>query len=198
VYSNTKGGKFGKKTIGLIASGRIDKNYIDFSKKITKNYLIEALNKFRPDAFLIEEISRDNLNSKSKNKIFFCEFEIDSLLDFDSSYDEILLEDIKDKNYKPISEYPSSNRDLSFSIKDFSKCKILEKNILNYEHNLLKEVFVFDYYKNEKINEIKIGFRFIFQSSTSTITDLQVNQVIKEITDIAFSIGSIEIPGYSK
>jgi hypothetical protein len=50
----------------------------------------------------------------------------------------------------------------------------------------------------EKINEIKIGFRFIFQSSTSTITDLQVNQVIKEITDIAFSIGSIEIPGYSK
>jgi phenylalanyl-tRNA synthetase beta chain len=198
VYSNTKGGKFGKKTIGLIASGRIDKNYIDFSKKITKNYLIEALNKFRPDTYLIEEISRDNLNSKSKNKIFFCEFEIDSLLDFDSSYDEIVLEDIKDKNYKPISEYPSSNRDLSFSIKDYSKCKILEKNILNYEHNLLKEVFVFDYYKNEKINEIKIGFRFIFQSSTSTITDLQVNQVIKEITDIAFSIGSIEIPGYSK
>ena len=86
--------------------------------------------KFRPEKFLIEEISRDTLNSKSKNKIIFCEFEIDSSLELDGSFDDMMLDDISGKVYKPISEYPSSFRDLSFSIKDYSQCKLLEKFIL--------------------------------------------------------------------
>ena len=196
VYTNAGNGDSGKRTIGVIASGRIDKNFINFSKKITKNYLEEVLMKFRPEKFLIEEISRDTLNSKSKNKIIFCEFEIDSSLELDGSFDDMMLDDISGKVYKPISEYPSSFRDLSFSIKDYSQCKLLEKFILNYEHNLLKEVFVFDYYKNEKLKEIKIGFRLIFQSSKATITDNEVDIAIEEIISNALSIDhSISIPG---
>ena len=108
----------------------------------------------------------------------------------------MMLDDISGKVYKPISEYPSSFRDLSFSIKDYSQCKLLEKFILNYEHNLLKEVFVFDYYKNEKLKEIKIGFRLIFQSSKATITDNEVDIAIEEIISNALSIDhSISIPG---
>ena len=191
------GDSFGKRIIGIVASGRIDKNYINFSKKITKDYLGEILKKFRIENYLIEEISRDNLNSKSKNKIIYCEFEIDSSLNIDSSYDDLTLEDIHGKVYEPISEFPSSLRDLSFSIKDFSKCKLLEKYILNYENNLLKEVFVFDYYKNEKINEIKIGFRFIFQSKESTITDKEVDKVINSIIEGALKDDSVSIPGIS-
>ena len=197
VYTNTNDGKLGKRIIGIIASGRIDKNYINFSKKITKDYLKNVLEKFRPEKYPIEEVPRDTLNSKSKNKIIYCELEIDASLELDSSYDEILLQDIKDKTYDPISEYPSSFRDLSFSIKDYSKCKLLEKYILNFEHNLLKEVFVFDYYKNEKISEIKIGFRFIFQSKESTITDKDVEKVMKRIIDGALDHDSVKIPGIS-
>ena len=155
-------GMFGKRTIGVIASGRIDKNYINFAKKITKNYLEEVLNKFKPKKYLIEEVSRDNLNSKSKNKITYCEFEIDSSMEIDSTFDDFILDDLSDKVYTPISEFPSSFRDLSFSIKDYSKCKLLEKSILNYENEILKEVFVFDYYKNEKTNEIKIDLDLSF------------------------------------
>ena len=197
VYTNTNDGKLGKRIIGIIASGRIDKNYINFSKKITKDYLKNVLEKFRPEKYPIEEVPRDTLNSKSKNKIIYCELEIDASLELDSSYDEILLQDIKDKTYEPISEYPSSFRDLSFSIKDYSKCKLLEKYILNFEHNLLKEVFVFDYYKNKKISEIKIGFRFIFQSKESTITDKDVEKVMKRIIDGALDHDSVKIPGIS-
>ena len=175
----------------------MDKNYINFSKKITKDYLGEVLKKFKTENYLIEEISRNKLNSKSKNKIIYCEFEIDSSLSIDSSYDDLTLDDINGKVYDPISEFPSSLRDLSFSIKDYSKCKLLEKYILNYEHNLLKEVFVFDYYKNEKINEIKIGFRFIFQSKESTITDKEVDKVINNIIDGALKHDSVTIPGIS-
>tara|TARA_B100000963_G_scaffold355449_1_gene373720 strand:+ start:4613 stop:6523 length:1911 start_codon:yes stop_codon:yes gene_type:complete len=197
VYTNTSHGSNGKRIIGVIASGRVDKNFMHFSEKITKNYIEEVLTKFKPEKFSIEEISRDTLNSKSKNKIIFCEFEIDSSLEPENSFDDLVLDDISGKEYEPISEYPSSFRDLSFSIKDYSQCKLLEKFILNYEHNLLKEVFVFDYYKNDKLNEIKIGFRFIFQSKKSTITDKDVDKVMKNIIHGSLEHDSVSIPGIS-
>ena len=74
---------------------------------------------------------------------------------------------------------------------------MLEEVILNFNHSLLKEIFVFDYFKNEKLNEIKIGFRFIFQSNLKTITDEEVNKVINEIISVALSIDSVNIPGLS-
>ena len=68
---------------------------------------------------------------------------------------------------------------------------------LSFENRLLKEVFVFDYFNNSKKNEIKIGFRFIFQSTESTVTDVQVNEVINEVITSALKIESISIPGLS-
>ena len=87
------------------------------------------------------------IDKKSKNSIIYCEIEIDSSFSVDYSFDDLSINDISDKQYIPISEFPSSSRDLSFSIKDSSKCKALEEFILKYENNLLKEVFVFDYFR---------------------------------------------------
>jgi phenylalanyl-tRNA synthetase beta chain len=193
--TNTNESRVGKRTIGIIASGRVGKNYIDFSKKIKKNYLEEVLSKFRPEKYCIEEISRDTLNSKSKNKIFFCEFDVHSSIEFDSSFDDLVLADISGKKYSSISEFPSSFRDLSFSIKNYSMCKLLERFILSYKHNLLKEVFVFDYYENKEINEIKIGFRFIFQSKEFTIKDKDVDKVMKNVIEHALEHYSVTLPG---
>ena len=69
--------------------------------------------------------------------------------------------------------------------------------ILNFENKLLKESFVFDYYKNEKMEEIKIGFRFIFQSKNFTITDEEVDNVMNIIISGALTHNSISIPGLS-
>ena len=113
----------------------------------------------------------------------------------DGTHDDLSLKDIDNKKYIPVSEFPSSFRDLSFSIKDFSKCKTLEEYILKFENNLLKEVFVFDYFKNEKANEIKMGFRFIFQSNAHTITDKEVDDVMQTIINNALEIDSVSIPG---
>ena len=52
--------------------------------------------------------------------------------------------------------------------KDFSKLNQLNDYILNFDDEFLNEVFVFDYFHNEKHKEIKIGFRFIFQAKSST------------------------------
>lgn len=195
LYSNKEGA--GKRAIGIIASGRIGRNYIDFSKKINLEYFKKILNKLNSNKYEIEEISRKSLDSKLKNSIFYCEIEINSSFDVDYSFDNLSIEDISNKKYIPISEFPSSTRDLSFSVKDFSKSKILEEYILNFENKLLKESFVFDYYKNEKMEEIKIGFRFIFQSKNSTITDEEVDNVMNIIISGALNHNSISIPGLS-
>ncbi len=195
IYSNKD--RMGKRVIGIIASGRIDNNYLDFAKKINNNYLEQILTKLNSNKYEIENISRQSLESKSKNPIIYCEIEIDSSFEVNFSYDDLSIQDISNKKYFPISEFPSSKRDLSFSIKDFSKCKILEEFILNFENNLLKDVFVFDYFKNKKMKEIKIGFRFIFQSKDSTITDKEVDGVMNIIINKALEHDSVSIPGLS-
>ena len=193
IYSNKN--RMGNRVIGIIASGRVDKNYLDFSKKIDKNYFENILSKIENNKFTVEEISRQNLDSKLKDSIMYCEIEIDSCIEVDGIFDNVNLKDISNKKYIPVSEFPSSYRDLSFSIKDFAKCRILEEFILNFKNNLLKEVFVFDYFKNEKMREIKIGFRFIFQSKSSTITDKEVDEVMNIIIKDALKLESISIPG---
>jgi phenylalanyl-tRNA synthetase beta chain len=195
LYSNID--RKGKRVIGIIASGRIDRNYLYFSKKINNQYIESILKKINFSEYHIEEIHRQSLDTKSKDTIIYCEIEINSSLKLEGSFDDLIIQDINNKQYVPISEFPCSKRDLSFSIKDFSKCKDLEKLILNFKNSLLKEAFVFDYFKNENKNEIKIGFRFIFQSKNSTITDKDVDNVMKIIINSALYDDSISIPGLS-
>ena len=140
----------------------------------------------------IQLVSRELLKSKSKNKIFYLEIELNKSFKID--YPEIVNKDSNHK-YVPVSDYPSSNRDLSFSIKDFSKRGVLEEYFLNFEDEILKKVFIFDYYYNEKNSEIKIGFRFIFQSKTKTITDDEIDKVMNQIVRDTISIDGIIIPG---
>lgn len=185
-----------KKFIGIIASGRIDKNYEDFSKKLDKKYLSNLLKdiSYAKDKFNIEILSRENLHSKSKNTIVYAEFEIDQSFEFNYSAKKTIKNNI-DTNYTSISEFPSSSRDLSFSVTDFSKLEYLEEYILKFKDELIKEAFVFDYYLNEKNKEIKIGFRLIFQSTYSTIKEDQVNNIISEMINHTKKIDGISIPG---
>ena len=117
--------------------------------------------------------------SKSKNIIAYAEILLDE--SFNINYSDNNINIVSDLNFKytPISEYPSSTRDLSFSITEFSKSDELQEYLLNFKDNLLKDVFIFDYFYNEKKMEIKIGFRFIFQDNKSTITETKVNDINK-------------------
>jgi len=182
--------------LGIILSGRLGKNYKQFHKKINANYINDLLKDYIDERHLnIQEISRDNLNTKTKNKIIYFEVEIDKfsdrILDYESSSPP------KDGfiQYQPISEYPSSTRDLSFSIEDFSQLKKLQDLLLSTEYDMLKEVFVFDYFEDKKNNLLKIGFRFIFQLSNKTITDKEVDNIMNKVIDNALTIKSVSIPG---
>ena len=191
--------KKNKRVIGIIASGRIGKNYKQFSKQIDNKYIKSILEtEILSFSNEVIEIPRHELDTKLKNHISYIEFDLDENIEFKNVKDKCKLNlDMIFKKYEPISEYPVSIRDLSFSVKDISIFKKFEKRIQNYKHDILKEVFVFDFYKNEKFEEIKIGFRFIFQSKDKTITDSEVNIVIEDIINITKSYDKISIPGFA-
>ncbi|MEC8218035.1 MAG: phenylalanine--tRNA ligase subunit beta [Pseudomonadota bacterium] len=193
VYSlNTKASK---RTLGIIASGRVDKNYRDFSKKINNDYLSTILGKtgISSNKYKCENISREGLDSKSKDSIFYVEIEIDSSIPCHNSPNNNIP--CPQHKYNPISEYPSSKRDLSYLIHDHSKYLHLQKYIDNLDEEILKEVFIFDYFLTKNTNEIKIGFRFIFQDIKSTVTESKVNDIMNVIISETTNIKGISIPG---
>ena len=182
--------------LSIIASGRVGHNYEDFSKKINKDYLIKLFKEVLPNEnFDFQILSRDALNSKNKNEIIGCEIDIDNFSSEVLKYKEKFKLPTNFNQYSPISDLPYSVRDLSFSIKDFSKCRPLEEYILMYKNDLLKDVYIFDYFHNKKNKEIKIGFRFVFQSAKSTITETEVNNIIGVIINHTQKIKGVTIPG---
>jgi len=182
--------------LAVIASGRAGHNYRDFSKKISKKYLNSLFRESLPsENFEFKVLSRESLNTKVKNEIISCEVDIANFSTDVLNYSEISKPPENFIEYSPISDLPNSIRDLSFSIKDFTELDKFKEYILEFKHDLLKEVYIFDYFNNEKNTEIKIGFRFVFQSSDSTITETQVNDIINVIIEHIKEIDGISIPG---
>jgi len=185
-----------KRKLSIIASGRVGLNYEDFSKKINKQYLAGVFRKIIPNKELdFDVISRDSLNTKLKNEIISLEVDINDFSDDILSYKENSRPPVVFNQYIPISEQPSSFKDISYSIKDFSKTNDLQNLLLNYKNTIIKQVYIFDYFKNDKKEEIKIGFRFIFQSKSTTLTTREIDTVYSNIVNESLKISGIEIPG---
>ena len=196
VYSLKNNEIIKKRNLALVASGRVGHNHEDFPKKINKKYLTNLFKDSLPsEDFAIKIFNREGLNSKIKNEIVGCEIDIEKFSAKVLDYKQQTKPPGSFKKFSQISDLPFSSRDLSFSIKDFSSRQDLEKYVLGYEHELLKEKFIFDYFYNENNAEIKIGFRFIFQSLNSTITEIQVNNVMNDIIRDTEKIKGVTIPG---
>ena len=191
-----------KRKLGIICSGRVGKNYIDFSKKIDNKYLTNILDKFsKKISFNPHLINRDELETKLNDKIIYLEIDLNELENYDLetlNKEKLTLNKNNFKKYIPISSFPSSVRDLSFAVADKEKYLDLQNLLLDYKDVLIKEIFIFDFYHNENKDEIKIGFRFVFQSNSSTITETDVNNIMNEIIEKALSIPSVEIPGLKR
>jgi len=191
-----------KRKLGIICSGRVGKNYLDFSKKIDNKYLTNILDKFNKEIrFNPRLINRNELETKLNDKITYLEIDLNELenYDFDSlDKKKFIINKNNFKKYIPISSFPSSVRDLSFAVADKEKYHELQNLLLDYKDVLIKEIFIFDFYHNENKDEIKIGFRFVFQSNSSTITEGEVNNIMNEIIKKALSIPSVEIPGLKR
>ena len=187
-----------KKKLAIIMTGRIGQNYEYFNKFIDLQYSKKLLLEISEDLCDIKEIPRSIVNSKNNTKIFFAEMDLCNLSineDIDSLKSFIKFDNII---YSDISEYPSTKRDLYFLIKDNSKKKVLLLVLESFNNKLLKEKFMFDLYEDPKSGNIKVGYRFIFQSDLKTLTDEEVDKVINAIVESTLEIEGIEIPGLRK
>ena len=173
-------------------------NFKEFNKKIDKPYFKNILNEIFHDdvSDKILEIDRDRIEAKFKDKIFFFEYELNNLR---VNTNEKILDKMKlgdpVRTYKKISEFPLMNRDISFILKEESKIVELEE-FENLDFEELKEVFSFDFYKDNKSSNIKVAFRFVFQSEKKTLEDHEIDKKIKYIVKSTLEIGGIEVPGY--
>jgi phenylalanyl-tRNA synthetase beta chain len=187
------------KNLAIIASGRMGNNYLEFSKKIDESYLSSIFDKsyFKNNKFV--QVSRENLkNSKSKSKVFSLEISLDDISDNIKDYESKAAPLKNFIRYKKISEYPSTYRDISFSISEPFKIDKIENLVLSYENKILKDVFIFDFYENKKLNELKLGIRFIFQSKSGTLTDSIIDSIMNDIIDRCLNTGGVSIPGFLK
>ncbi len=185
-----------KRKLSLIASGKVGLNYEDFSKKINMKYLRNLFQEILPNEFFdFQILSRNAIDTKLSAEIISLEVDIDRFSDDILNYNEISKSPENFNQYSPISDLPSSFKDISYSIKDYTKTQDLQDLLLNYQSNIIKNVYIFDYFKNEKAQVIKIGFRFIFQSKISTLTSDQINQVYSDIVKESLKINGVAIPG---
>ena len=195
IYSSNND-SFKKRKLSIISSGRVGLNYEDFSKKITKKYLIELFQKILPMHNLeFNIISRELLDTKIKSEIISFETDIDIFSNEILCYEEISRPPKLFNQYNPISEQPSSFKDISYSVKDHSKVDELQDLLLNYKSDILKHAYIFDYFFNDKKQEIKIGFRFVFQGQETTLTSAEIEVIYNDLISNSRSIEGVEIPG---
>tara|TARA_B100000575_G_C23045124_1_gene601594 strand:- start:338 stop:1186 length:849 start_codon:yes stop_codon:yes gene_type:complete len=196
IYSLENGQTKVDEVLGIIASGRVGRDYKNFSKIINLDFfktIIEEI--LMSNTNNIEQIPRSSIDSKSKHPIFYFEIPIGKLnknLSVSNYKSKIKFHDIK---YKEISEYPSTFRDISFEINNEDSINSIINFLDEFNHQLLKEKFIFDYYVNSKINKVKLGIRLIFQSNEKTLTDSEVDIVFDNIVKSTKNISGVEIPG---
>ena len=195
IYSS-ENGIHKKRMLSIVASGRVGLNYQDFSKRIDKKYLTDMFQEILPhEVFDFQILSRDSLDTKIKSEIITLEVNIERFSADILSYKEASQPPKNFAKFNPISDLPSSTKDLSFSIKDFSKIHKLENLFHSYQSDIVKNIFIFDYFHNEKAQEVKIGFRIVFQSKKTTLKAAQIELVYNDLINQSLKIDGISIPG---
>ena len=181
-----------KKYLSIIISGRRGLNYKEFNKKLDDKYLTSIIADLGLNNSYVKEIDRNSFNSKIKSRIFCIECCID---DIKINNNAIEKKEFKFKKATLVSEFPSSLRDISISINNENIIEDLISSVFQIKLNNIKNVFIFDYYKNIDKNIIKVGLRFIFQSNNKTLEENEIDQEMLKVFKILKNYDDVEIPG---
>jgi len=116
-------------------------------------------------------------NFDIKQEVYYADFNFNTLLDL-----------IKNTNikYQPISKFPSVRRDLSLLLNNEISYEQLCELAKKQGKQILKEINLFDYYKGKNIDKDKKSYAmsFLFQDETKTLTDEEVDGIMKNIIDV--------------
>lgn len=115
--------------------------------------------------------------SVTKDSIYVLEINLDELFQFR----------VKQMQYKEISKYPSSVKDVAFIINKKQTAEEVMSVIKKAAGRLLTGLEIFDVYEGENVadNERSIAFKLTFSDSTRTLNDEEVmtifNKVIEDV-----------------
>jgi phenylalanyl-tRNA synthetase beta chain len=89
------------------------------------------------------------------------------------------------KDYQPISPYPRVERDLAILVDEGLPTGELLSLARREGGELLKKVWLFDLFSEEKVGRGKksLGLRFVYQSAERTLTDEEVNSLHHQLVD---------------
>ncbi len=185
-----------EKKLGIIISGRRGHNLKDFSKKLDNKYLEEVFDPVLNNlVFNIEEISRSEIKTKRKEKIFYIEILLDDIFINLFEKNKLNKKQINFIKYQAVSNFPSSARDFSFLITDVKEYPQVLNHISNLNEENLKSSYIFDFYENKKNSEVKIGVRLIFQSSVKTLSEEEIQKSINKILKPILHLEGVSVPG---
>ncbi len=109
------------------------------------------------------------------------------------SIDKISVYARRNKKYSPITKYPVLERDIAMVIDENIEVGEIEKIIQKKAKKLLEEAKLFDVYRSEKLGENKksVAYSLKFRLPDRTLTDEEVNGVMKEIvSELEKSLGA--------
>ena len=109
------------------------------------------------------------------------------------SIDKISVYARRNKKYSPITKYPVLERDIAMVIDEDVEVGEIEKVIQKKAKKLLEEAKLFDVYRSEKLGENKksVAYSLKFRLPDRTLTDEEVNGVMKEIVaELEKSLGA--------
>jgi phenylalanyl-tRNA synthetase beta chain len=100
-------------------------------------------------------------------------------LDFDRLMDAVSLE----KRAKPISRFPSTNRDVALILDEALEVKRVLNFIADQGHALIHDVTIFDVYTGPPVPDgmKSVALRFTYQSFEGSLTDRQVNDIHQSV-----------------
>ena len=132
----------------------------------------------------IGRLSKKFVDSKVKTPIFSFEISINDL-------------EISEKKYQKTSDFPASYRDLSFSLDTHDNLSDLANLMIKVseENALITDFFIFDLFENKKLNILKVGYRFKFQSIAKSLTDEEIDKVMNSLIKDALFVDGISIEG---
>ena len=204
--------KGNERKLSVMVCGRTNKNFKEFNQQLDYSYLkgliytiFEELLGEKPnfeegksDNYDLYEkiyfkgshigrigrLSKNFVDSKVKTPVFSFEISINDLA-------------ISEKKYQKTSDFPASYRDLSFSLDSHDSLSELSNVItkITGESDLLTDTFIFDLFENKKLNILKVGYRFKFQSIEKSLTDEEIDKVMDSLIKNALSVNGINIEG---
>ena len=201
-----------ERKLSAIVCGRINKNYKEFNQQLDYSYLKGLISTIFKELLgkkpnfeegksgnydLYEKVyfngshigrigglSKNFVDSKVQTPVFSFEISIDDL-------------EILEKKYQKTSDFPSSYRDLSFSLNSHNSLSNLANLMkkVSEENCLLTDTFIFDLFENRKLNILKVGYRLKFQSIEKSLTDEEIDKVMDSLMRDALLINGVDIEG---